>query len=70
MLYYQKDKIMAKYCVYCTQIWNGVAEVEANSKNEAINKVQESLGENVDSIHWDFGEATADYVEEVKENRR
>lgn len=56
---------MKKFYVSCTQIWNGVMEVEANSKEEAMSKAQEQLGDDFDCINWSFGEATADYVEEI-----
>lgn len=55
-----------------TCIYNGTAEVEANSKEEALKKVQESLDNeglkgfpcevSVPFGSFAFGEATADYV--------
>lgn len=56
---------MKKFYVSCTQIWNGAMEVEANSKDEAINIVQGRLEMDDDCINWNFGEATADYAEEI-----
>ena len=52
---------MAKYRVYCTQVWNGDIVVDAESKEDAVQKVQESI----DDVDFSYGEATADYAEET-----
>lgn len=49
-----------KYIVSCTKISNGTLEIEANSKEEAI----EYAKKHIDEVIWIFGEATADYAEE------
>lgn len=51
-----------KYIVYCTKIFNGTIEVEAESKEEAICIAEE----NMDEVNWEFGEKTADFAEEIK----
>lgn len=57
---------MKKFVVYCTEIYNGVKEVEAESSEEAVKKVQEMIWNDLKSVNWEFGEATADFAEEVK----
>lgn len=52
-----------KYNVICTMIYNGCKEVEADSKEEAMAKVEEMLDNDINSVHFEFGEATVDYVE-------
>lgn len=54
---------MAKeYYVTCTQIYNGTLTVQAESADEAVAIARERL----DEVDWNFGEATADYAEEVE----
>lgn len=64
-----------KYQVQMTCIYNGIAEVEANSEEEALEKVglsldSEGLKDFPDEVSvpfgtFTFGEATADYADEV-----
>ena len=42
----------------------GAKLIEAESKKDAVKKVQALLNENVNNISFDFQEATADYAEE------
>lgn len=66
---------MAKYGVECTIIYNGWAEIEAENEGEALAKIQDSLnyenlsklpnGVEVGDVWFNFGEATADYVEKI-----
>lgn len=67
---------MAKFGITMTCIYNGYAEVEANSAEEALEIVNESLDNeglkgfpnSVDTPYgsFSFGEATADYADEIK----
>ena len=52
------------YHVICTMIYNGSKDVEADSKQEAMDKVFDMLNEDINSVHFEFGEATVDYAEE------
>jgi len=54
------------YNVICTMIYNGTKLIEAESKKQAVDKVQALLDENINNISFDFGEATVDYAEEIK----
>lgn len=68
---------MAKFSIEATCIYNGYAEIEAESLEEAKRIAGESL--NYDGlkdfpsevetpiIHFSFGEATIDYAEEITE---
>ena len=58
----KKDTAMAKFIVYCTQIYNGTIEVEAENEDEAVRIVQQ---EKLDEVDFDFGEATADFADEI-----
>lgn len=68
---------MAKYGVTMTCIYNGYAVVEADTMEEAIEIVNKSLDSDglqdfpyaVDVPYgsFTFGEATADYADEIKE---
>lgn len=67
---------MAKFGVTMTCIYNGYAEVEADTPEEALAIVGESLNSEglkgfpneVETPHgtFSFGEATADYADEIK----
>ena len=56
---------MPKYGVYCTKIYNGYIEVDAESEQDATEKIKE-MWETNDPIDWNFGEQTADYAEIIK----
>ena len=71
-----KNNIMAKFGVTMTCIYNGYAEVEANTPEEALEIVGESLDNeglqgfpnSVDTPYgtFNFGEATVDCADEIK----
>lgn len=61
------------FTVTCTIVYNGSMQVEAESEDEAVSKVQEQLSYHAGSLPSDleagdatffFGEATADYAEQ------
>lgn len=64
-----------KYGITCTMIYNGYMEIEAESKEQALELAQGSLcHENGDDFPdegkfglatFSFGEATADYADET-----
>lgn len=54
---------MAKFYVQCTMIYNGTMEVDADSKDEALNIASDKLAEDINCVGWNFGEATADYAD-------
>ena len=66
---------MSKFSVDCTVIYNGLIEVEADDEQKALELVDEMLaGENLDGFPdevsvcdgvFRFGEATADYADEI-----
>ena len=68
---------MAKFEVTMTCIYNGVAKVEANNAEEAMEKVRESLNwealkdfpDEVNTPYgsFSFGEATADYADPLND---
>jgi hypothetical protein len=45
-------------------IYNGCKDVEADSEQEAMDKVHDMLNEDINSVHFEFGEVTVDYAEE------
>ena len=59
-----------KYSVECTVVYNGYAEIEAETAEQAVKLIDESLyGKNLDGfpdqvqagkVSFSFGEATAD----------
>jgi hypothetical protein len=51
-----------KYIVYCTKIYNGSVEVDADCKEDALDIAEQSINDG--KVEWEFGEATADYAEE------
>ena len=57
--------LIMKYVVNCTQIYNGQVEVEADSEEEALQKGQEMVCEEL--VDFQFGEATADFVEPIND---
>lgn len=70
---------MKKYEVEITAIYNGIVTIEANSEEEARCKVEDQLyGDNLAGLpdyvnvpigeggHFSFGEATADYADEIE----
>ena len=66
-----------KYGITCTMIYNGYMEIEANSEEEALDLAQESLCNHFRDdfpddgrfglADFSFGEATADYADEIIE---
>lgn len=50
-----------KYRVTCTQIYNAETEIEAESEEDAVNKVQEGI----ENVSFTFGESTADFADEI-----
>jgi hypothetical protein len=56
---------MEKYIVNCTKIYNGFIEVEAESKEDALELANEKLGDNSEECNWSFGEMTVDYADAV-----
>ena len=70
----KKEAKKRKYQVTCTIIYNGSAIVEAESEDEALRIVEESLNDenlkvfpdyaDVGDVTFQFGEATADYADE------
>ena len=54
---------MKKYYVYCTKIYNGCVEVEANDRDEAVELAREEIENG--NVSWEFGEETADFAEEA-----
>ncbi len=49
-----------KFIVHCTKTLNGTIEVEATTKEEAVEKVQRGM---LDEVEFSNGETTADYAE-------
>ena len=58
------NKKIMEYIVVCTKIYNGTIAVNADSKEEALKKAQDIVCENDENVSWEFGESTADYVEQ------
>lgn len=67
---------MKKYEVTFTVIYNGTLEVEAESKQDALNIAMDAtdIGEcefprnaKYGKVDFTFGEVTADYVEEIED---
>jgi len=54
---------MANYIVYCTKIYNGSVEVEAESESAAMAKVEEMWRNGEYPVDFEFGEKTTDYAE-------
>ena len=54
---------MANYIVYCTKIYNGSVEVEAENKTDAMAKVDEMWRNGEYPVDFEFGEKTTDYAE-------
>ena len=52
---------MKTYIVHCVKVYNGSIEVNAESAEEATQKVQDDMLDNVNFYH---GEAYADFAEE------
>ena len=48
------------FIVHCTKTLNGTIEVEATTKEEAVEKVQREM---LDEVEFYNGDTTADYAE-------
>ena len=53
-----------EYTVICTKIYNGTLVVNADSEEEAMEKARDIICEDDEKVSWEFGESTADYVEQ------
>lgn len=66
---------MAKFGITCTMIFNGYMEVEAENKEKALELAQDNLRHELGDdfpddgkfglADFSFGEATADYADEI-----
>lgn len=56
---------MKTYIVHCVKVYNGSIEVEAESAEEATQKVQDDMYM-LDNVDFYYGETYADFAEEKK----